>query len=75
MTKDDLNKYTAYCWNENIFIVPKPITSNGSICKILMINKGKEKVGEEKYSNEKVYDKIRELYQKIYEANHKKIEK
>jgi hypothetical protein len=63
-------KYSKWCWENNIFIVPQPIVPNGAILKILLIKNGKQKLGEEKYTKEKVYEKIKELYKQIFIKNH-----
>jgi hypothetical protein len=73
MEAKEFYKYTKWCWENDIYIVPQPINPNGSICKILLLNKGKQKIGEEKYTNEKVYDKIKDLYKKIFIKNNPQI--
>ena len=69
--------HTKWCWENDITIYPKPITTNGNVCKIVVSIKGIEKVGEEKYVAKQVskskythielWDKIRELYKILYE--------
>lgn len=69
--------HTKWCWEKEIFIYPKPIVSNGNICKIVVSIKGVEKVGEQKFTATKVdknkythielWEKIRELYKIFYE--------
>lgn len=69
--------YAKWCWENGVKFVPHPITSNGSVLKILMIKEVKqnitthttEKLGEEKFTPETVYDKIRELYKAVYFKN------
>lgn len=62
-------KAKKWCWDNDIKICPKPMVRDGSIVKILISNKGEEKVGKDTYSNKEVYKKINELYIKIYNQN------
>lgn len=62
-------KAKKWCWDNGIKIYPLPIVSNGSILKIIVNKNGNETLGEQKYDQNQVYEKIKELYSSIYEKN------
>jgi len=69
--------YMSWCIRNGIKIVPVPIVSNGSVCKLLLINESKpksqrERLGEEKYKAATVHEKIYQMYKAIFEKNNKK---
>ena len=66
MNPKDYHKYFSWCTSNGITIYPKPLTPSGSILKIVVNNKGTEKIGEEKYTNDTIYDKIKDLYKQIF---------
>ena len=73
------SKHIKWCWDNHVFIYPKPLNSLGTIIKIAISKKGKEKTGELKFSQEskkdkiKIYEKINEMYLEIFNKNHKNI--
>lgn len=51
------------CWDNHIFIVPKPIDSSKKpMVRILMKIGGIERIGQSTYTQKDVYSKIFELY-------------
>lgn len=79
MEAKEFYKYSKWCWENGIKFIPIPITSNGSVLKIAMIKerytpKGNLKItqtiGEEKFTNETVYTRIKELYRQVFNNNH-----
>lgn len=80
MDAKEFYKYSKWCWENGIKFIPIPITSNGSVLKIAMIKetitqtgniKTTQKLGEEKFTNETVYDRIKELYKQVFNKNSK----
>lgn len=78
MDAKEFYKYSKWCWENGVKFVPIPITSNGSVLKIAMIKetitqtgniKTTQKLGEEKFTNETVYDRIKELYKQVFNKN------
>ena len=65
------DKYFSWCVDNGITIYPKPYTPNGSVLKIVVNNNGREKIGEEKYTNDSIYEKIKELYRDIFNKYNK----
>ncbi|SOU87858.1 hypothetical protein [Tenacibaculum dicentrarchi] len=59
-------KAMSWCLDNEIKIFPKPMVSSGAVLKIVVSNKGIEKVGKDNYDNKEVYKKINELYTQIY---------
>ncbi|WP_233860872.1 hypothetical protein [Tenacibaculum piscium] len=59
-------KAMSWCFENEIKIFPKPMISNGSVLKIVVSEKGNEKIGKDNYDNKEVYKKINELYTQIY---------
>lgn len=66
MDAKEFHKYFSWCVGNGITIYPRPIVPNGSVLKIVVNSNGTEKVGEEKFTDNKIYDKIRELYKLIF---------
>jgi hypothetical protein len=77
--------YASFCNKRGIYIYSMPLVSNGYVCRIVVINNGKETVGDEKYVG--VYNpktgvlnhssmnlKIKELYKNYYFQLKEKIE-
>lgn len=71
MNTNDYHKYFSWCVNNGITIYPKPYTPNGSVLKIVVNNNGREKIGEEKYTDNSIYDKIKDLYKQIFNKHNK----
>ena len=76
MTAKEFHFYFSWCINNGITIYPKPTTVPG-IYKIIVNNRGNEKIGEGIYRNKalqnelNVWDKINSLYVEIYNRNNK----
>lgn len=82
MEAREFAKYSKWCWENGVKYVPFPVVSNGAICKILKITETitqagnirvTEKLGEQKYKQVDVYDKIKNLYKELYLKNNKSI--
>lgn len=72
MKPEDFHKYFSFCLSIGVKIYPKPIVNNGSIMKIVKNINNVEYIGEIKYSDNSIYEKIKEMYKNIYELNYKK---
>lgn len=60
----------SWCWDNGISIYPVPQVSNGKVLKICLNKNGVETIGKDIYDNgPKIYDKIKQMYQTIYEKN------
>lgn len=66
------HKYFSFCLQKGIRIYPVPQTTTGNVLKIAIEKNGRETIGQEKYNNINVYDKIKELLKTIYLKHHKK---
>lgn len=51
MTREEIYIYQKWCWDNGITIYPKPITYNGSRCKIVINTNGQETIGKEVYED------------------------
>lgn len=69
MEAKEFHKYATWCWENGIKIFPIPLNATGTVLKIAVEKNGKIKLGEEKYTNATVYDKIKELYKLIFTKN------
>ncbi|UOX35288.1 hypothetical protein LXD69_07155 [Flavobacterium sediminilitoris] len=50
--------YKKWCLENKITIYPKPVTNNGSRCKIVINRNGKEKIGSEIYEVQKTFKEV-----------------
>lgn len=69
MEAKDFVKYSSWCFENGIKIIPIPLNTTGTVLKIGIEKKGKIKLGEEKYTQATIYDKIKELYKTIFIKN------
>ncbi len=65
------HKHFTWCVNNGITIYPKPYNSIGTVLKIVVNNNGREKIGDEKHTEETIYKKIKELYKQIFTKHNK----
>ncbi|QEE49657.1 hypothetical protein FUA48_08685 [Flavobacterium alkalisoli] len=76
MDAKEFHKYAKWCNDNFVFIYPVPLTAvNSGNYKIEVCNRGKVKKGDGVYRDKpikdevSVWDKIRQLYQEIYNRN------
>lgn len=69
MAKTEFYIYSSWCFANGIKVYPKPITSNGSICLLILNQNGIETLGTEKIKNEDLTTKITDLYRRIYDKH------
>ncbi|ALU74324.1 hypothetical protein AUW17_05280 [Tenacibaculum dicentrarchi] len=64
-------KAMSWCFENDIKIFPKPMVSSGAVLKLVLSNKGIERISDETYSPKEYAKKTNELYTQIYNKNNK----
>ena len=64
-------KERKWCWENGIRIYPHPLNKNGTKLAIIIENNGDEIIGKGIYSDKNVYEKINDLYLKLFKKHAK----